>query len=72
MDFLAPGGTPKPIVDKLNVEIVRILQMPEVKAKLAAQGAEVIANSPREFGDIIRAEIPKWRKSSKNPGATAD
>jgi len=70
--FLAPAGTPRLIIDKLNAEILRILQMPEVKAKLAAQGAEVIGNSPSEFGEIIRAEIPKWQKVIKESGATAD
>ena len=67
--FLAPAGTPKPIVDKLNREIVKVLQAPDVKEKLAAMGADVIGNSPEEFALVIRAEIPKWQKVVRESGA---
>ena len=70
--FLAPGGTPKPIIDKLHAEIVRILQTPEVKEKLAALGADVIGNTPQEFAKVIASEIPKYRKLVKESGATAN
>jgi tripartite-type tricarboxylate transporter receptor subunit TctC len=70
--FLTTAGTPKPIIDKLHHEIVRILNMPDVKEKLAAQGAEVIGNTPEEFAQVIRDEIPKWRKVVRESGAKAN
>jgi tripartite-type tricarboxylate transporter receptor subunit TctC len=47
--FLAPGGTPKPIVDRYHREIARIAHTPEVKEKLEALSFEVVATSPEEF-----------------------
>jgi tripartite-type tricarboxylate transporter receptor subunit TctC len=70
--FLTTAGTPKPIIEKLHREIVRILQLPDVKEKLAAQGAEVIGNTPEEFAQVIRDEIPKWRKVVRESGAKAN
>ncbi|MDC7788284.1 tripartite tricarboxylate transporter substrate binding protein [Rhodoplanes sp. TEM] len=53
---LAPAGTPKPIVDKLNREIVAVLRSPEVKERFASFGSEVVANSPAEMLTILQAE----------------
>jgi tripartite-type tricarboxylate transporter receptor subunit TctC len=60
--LVAPAATPKDIVAKLNVEVVRILRMPDVAERLAGQGAEPIANTPEEFTVFIRSEIDKWAK----------
>jgi tripartite-type tricarboxylate transporter receptor subunit TctC len=59
---LAPAGTPREIVQRLHTEIVRILTAQEVKDRLAADGAEVMANTPEQFAAYIRAEIAKWGK----------
>lgn len=59
---LAPRGTPQPIVDKLNQEIVRILHLPETRARLAADGSEPVGSSPEAFGAHIHKEIVRWRK----------
>jgi tripartite-type tricarboxylate transporter receptor subunit TctC len=58
--LLAPAGTPKPIVDRLNKEIVAILNTPEVKDRLSAMGATTVGDSPDEFGRFMAAEINKW------------
>ena len=58
--FLAPGGTPKPIVDRYNKEIVRILRKPEIAAQLEKIDFEVVAGSPEQFAGWINAEIPRW------------
>jgi tripartite-type tricarboxylate transporter receptor subunit TctC len=70
--FLAPGGTPKPIVDRYNREIVRILKSPETSAKLRAIEFEVVASTPEQFSQWIATEIPRWSKVIKETGAKAD
>jgi tripartite-type tricarboxylate transporter receptor subunit TctC len=70
--FLAPGGTPKPIIDRYNAEITRILRSPEVSAKLEDIQFEIIAGSPDQFAQWIRAEIPRWAAVIKATGARID
>ncbi|MBT9475040.1 MAG: tripartite tricarboxylate transporter substrate binding protein [Polaromonas sp.] len=70
--FLAPGGTPRNIIDRYNSEIVKILHSPEVHEKLRDMEFEVVATSPEQFGTWIRSEIPRWGKVIKATGAKAD
>lgn len=63
---MAPGGTPKPIIDKLNAEIIRISRLPDVREKLAQLGAEVTTNSPEEFGAWMKSEVANWSKVIKD------
>ena len=58
--LLAPAGTPQPVVDKLNKEIVAILKSPDLRDRLAGLGATVVADRPEEFGRFMAAEINKW------------
>ena len=58
--LLAPAGTPREIVNKVQAETARILVLPEVKARLAADGADAVGNRPEEFAAYIRTEIAKW------------
>jgi tripartite-type tricarboxylate transporter receptor subunit TctC len=60
--ILGPRGTPKPIVDKLNAEIARILRHTDNQERLAAMGLEVIASTPEEFRKAIASEIKRWAK----------
>jgi tripartite-type tricarboxylate transporter receptor subunit TctC len=59
---LVPAGTPKPIVDLLQSEIARILQLPDVKPRLLAIGVEPSGMSSAEFAAYIKADIAKWKK----------
>ena len=59
--LLAPAGTPRPTIGKLNEEIVRILHSAEVTALLREQGVEVVGDTPEEFAGVIRTDIEKWR-----------
>jgi len=59
---LAPAGTPPEIVTRLNHELVRIFNLPDVKAKLLAQGGELATGSPAEFTEFIRNDVAKWNK----------
>ncbi len=65
---LTTGGTPAVIVNRLNTEINRILQMPDIRDRLGALGAEIIGGTPKEFADHIQREIPKWAKVIKDAG----
>ena len=64
----APAKTPKPIVAKLNAEIGKILQEPEMKARIAADGAEPVGGSSEEFGAHISRDVAKWAKVVKHIG----
>ena len=70
--FLAPGGTPKPVIDRLNREIVKILNSPEVKKKLEDMQFDVVATTPPQFSQWIASEIPRWGKVIRETGAKAD
>jgi tripartite-type tricarboxylate transporter receptor subunit TctC len=65
---LAPAGTPKEIVTKLNTEIVKILQMPGVKDRLSNIGDEVVGSTPEKFGSFIKIEFAKYAKVIKDAG----
>ena len=66
--FLAPAGTPKAIVDKLNAEINAALKLPDVRAKLEAAGIEIQGGTPEQFAYVIRNEIDKWGRIVKEAG----
>jgi tripartite-type tricarboxylate transporter receptor subunit TctC len=70
--FVAPAGTPRPIVDRLHAETVKILALPDVRERFVSQGAEPVGNSPDEFGAYIKAEIAKWGKVIRESGAKVD
>ena len=58
--ILAPAKTVRPIVDKLNREIVTIVRSSELREKLARDGAEAVGNSPEEFASYIKREVSRW------------
>lgn len=64
--FYLPAGTPKEIVARYNTELVRILRLPEVRAKLADLGLQAVGNSIEEFAAISKAEYDKWGKIAKD------
>ena len=70
--FLAPAGTPPNIIKRYNTELVRILNLPDVKAQLEGMEFEIVASSPQEFSQWIDTEIVRWGKVIKATGAKAD
>ena len=68
----APAGTPKPIVDKMAAEMKRILELPDVKEKLAELGALAAPMTPEEFTKFIDGERAKWAEVVKAAGVKAD
>jgi tripartite-type tricarboxylate transporter receptor subunit TctC len=70
--IMAPAATPSDIVQRLNTEVNKALTHPEVRAKLAAQGADVLGGTSAEYAAYLRSELPRWAKAVKDSGAKAD
>jgi tripartite-type tricarboxylate transporter receptor subunit TctC len=70
--FLAPAGTAPSIIEKLNTDLKKVLELPEVRDKLAALGFEISPGTPQEFGAMIRREMTKVAKVVKEAGIRAD
>ncbi len=69
LGIMAPAGTPKPIVDKLNAEINKVLNKPEVTQAWSKQGAVALVKTPAEFDSYLRADIEKWARIVQISGA---
>jgi tripartite-type tricarboxylate transporter receptor subunit TctC len=63
--IMAPAGTPKEIIDKLNAEIRAMVARPDVKAYWEKQGTETMSLTPAQSEDFLRAELEKWTKVVK-------
>jgi tripartite-type tricarboxylate transporter receptor subunit TctC len=72
LGVMAPAGTPRAIVDRLNTEITRAANAPEMKEEWAKQGAVSMSMSPEEFGRYMREDIDKWARVVKISGAKPD
>jgi tripartite-type tricarboxylate transporter receptor subunit TctC len=70
--FLGPAGMPKDVVSKVQTEIVRVLRLPDVQERLAAQGFDSIGTTPEQFGEVLRADVERWRQVVKAAGLRAD
>ena len=70
--LLAPAGTPAAVVERINTEVNKILVLPEVKEKIAAEGGGPIGGTPQEFARLLTTETPKWARLVKESGAKID
>ena len=70
--ILAPAGTPKPVIERLNREIVKVVRSPEFNQLLVSEGATPVGNTPAEFDAVIRADVKKWAKIIKDAGIRAE
>ena len=64
----APGGTPRDVVGKINGEVVRLLSVPEVRARISLEGADPVGSSPDAFAERVKSEIAKWTKVARSAG----
>ena len=71
LGIMAPAATPRAIVDRLNAEITKITNAPEMKAAWAKQGAVPMQMTPAQFDALLRKDIEKWAQVVKVSGATA-
>jgi tripartite-type tricarboxylate transporter receptor subunit TctC len=70
--LFAPAGTPRPVVDRLQGEVKKILAAPEIAKKLAEIGLETVGSTPDELAAYQRAEIAKWARVVKESGAKVE
>jgi tripartite-type tricarboxylate transporter receptor subunit TctC len=66
--ILAPAGTPRPVIDRVHREAVRVLQSADIRERLRADGADPVASTPEEFAAFLRSETAKWAKVVKAVG----
>jgi tripartite-type tricarboxylate transporter receptor subunit TctC len=69
--LVAPAGTPREVVVKVQQTVVKILAMPDVRDKLLAIGMEPVGNTPEQYGEYLRSEVAKWHKVVKVSGIEA-
>jgi tripartite-type tricarboxylate transporter receptor subunit TctC len=69
---LAPARTPRPIVERLHAEIVKVLAAPEQRDRFTGLGYEIVGGTPEQFGAWIRGETEKWGKLIRERGITAE
>jgi tripartite-type tricarboxylate transporter receptor subunit TctC len=70
--LVAPAGTPREIVQKLNAEVLRILAMPDVRERFVSQGVEPVGSTPEQFGEHIKSQMAKWGKVVRDAGVKAE
>jgi tripartite-type tricarboxylate transporter receptor subunit TctC len=70
--LLAPAGTPAPIIERLNREVVKAVRAPDFRAKLLELGAESVGSTAAEWGAFLRTEIDKWQKIAKRANMRAE
>jgi tripartite-type tricarboxylate transporter receptor subunit TctC len=58
--ILAPAGTPRPIIQRLNAELTKMMQAPEIRERLAAMGTDPLTSTPEELGAYIKQEMARW------------
>jgi tripartite-type tricarboxylate transporter receptor subunit TctC len=69
--LMGPAGTPKPIVDKIHDETVKLLAQPDVRSKLESLGLQLVGNTPAQFTELVKQEMPMWGKVIKDAGIKA-
>jgi len=72
MGFLAPAKTPRPVIMRLNTEVAKILNMPDVKEFLFKQGLDAAPGTPEQFAAYMKSEREKWGKVIKAAGLKAE
>lgn len=70
--IVVPTGTPPEIIQKLNAEVNKALAHPDIRARLAAQGADILGGTAAEYAAYLRTEMPRWAKAVKDSGAKAE
>jgi len=70
--LFAPAGTPRPVVERIQQQIVRTLQMPDVRERMLGLGITPVGNTPEELAMILKADLDKWTRVAQSAGVKAD
>jgi tripartite-type tricarboxylate transporter receptor subunit TctC len=70
--MMAPGGTPREIVDRIYRETLAVASLPEVKESLTKQGMDVVTSTPDQFNALVKADLERWARLVKETGITAE
>lgn len=70
--MLVPTSTPQPVISRIHSDIVRIIRLPEMQERFAAEAGDVVASTPQEFGAFIASGLAKWGKVARESGAKVD
>jgi len=68
----APAGTPRPVIDRLNAESTKVMQMPETRAYVAGLGGEPVSTTPEQAAAFLRAEHERWARVIREAGIKAE
>src|SRR5882724_6591212 len=69
---IAPAGTPRAVIEKLNGALAKILSSPDMKTRFDVQSAEIVASTPEQFGDLIKSETVKWGRIIREKNIRVD
>jgi tripartite-type tricarboxylate transporter receptor subunit TctC len=69
---LAPAATPAAVINRLHDELVRIIQLPDIRERWAALGADPLHNTPEQYTAFLKADLLKWTKVVRDSGAKVD
>lgn len=70
--IMVPAGTPREIISRLHQEIVKVVQSPEIRSRLASEGAAVAGTTPEQYAKVIRSDVEKWARIIKDLGLRAN
>jgi tripartite-type tricarboxylate transporter receptor subunit TctC len=70
--LFAPAGTPRPVVERIQQQVAKTLQMPDVRERMLGLGITPVGNTPEELAMILKADLEKWTRVAKSAGVKAD
>jgi len=70
--LFAPAGTPRPVIDAVQGQVAKVLQLAEVRERMAGLGVDPVGNTPEQLGAILRTDLDKWTAVARSAGVKAD
>jgi tripartite-type tricarboxylate transporter receptor subunit TctC len=70
--LFAPAGTPRPVVERIQQQVAKTLQMPDVRERMLGLGITPVGSTPEELAVILKADLEKWTRVAKSAGVKAD
>ena len=70
--LFAPAGTPRPVIDRIQQQVAKTLQMADVRERMLALGITPVGNTTEELAAILKADLERWTRVAKQAGVKAD